>query len=62
VATPVRWEELGRIAAADAYRVATLPRRLAGLSDDPWKGYDAARRTLSAEVRERVADALGAWR
>lgn len=43
VATPLRWDELGRLDAPNAYTVKNLRRRLASLSGDPWEGYaDAA--------------------
>lgn len=43
VATPLRWDELSRLQASDRYDVASVLRRLASLSVDPWDGYaDAA--------------------
>jgi len=46
VATPLAWDELGRIDAANAYAVKNVRRRLSALSDDPWRGYDDAARRL----------------
>jgi bifunctional non-homologous end joining protein LigD len=42
VATPLSWDELGRLDAPDAYTVQNLRRRLSALSGDPWAGYDDA--------------------
>ncbi len=39
VATPLRWDELGHVDSAGAYRIDNLGRRLAQLDDDPWRGY-----------------------
>lgn len=46
VATPLRWDELSPKRRPDHYTVATLPRRLASLRDDPWSGYEKARTAL----------------
>ena len=46
VATPLRWDELSRIAGGDAYDARTIARRLAALGSDPWEGYADARRRL----------------
>lgn len=57
VATPVSWRELARVDRANAYDVVAVARRLARLSHDPWKGYEAARRPLSAGLID-AADAI----
>ncbi len=58
VATPLRWDELGRLGSASKYGVANLQRRLGALtrsgdrrsgdrrSPDPWAGY--------FDVRQRI--------
>ncbi|MFN2384192.1 MAG: DNA ligase D, partial [Gemmatimonadota bacterium] len=46
VATPLRWDELSPKRHPDHYTVATLPRRLATLREDPWAAYEKARATL----------------
>lgn len=46
VAVPVRWEDLSRLDAPNAYIIATLPRRLAQLKGDPWEGYWTTEQTL----------------
>ena len=49
VATPVRWDELPRLASAGAYTVETIPRRIARLAEDPWDGYEAARTRIGED-------------
>lgn len=46
VATPLRWEELGKLRAPDQFSVRTLPRRLAGLREDPWEGFEQLQQRL----------------
>lgn len=46
IATPVRWEELGRLQSASQYTVVNIQRRLARLKEDPWKGFFTCRQTL----------------
>jgi bifunctional non-homologous end joining protein LigD len=41
VATPLDWDELGRIGDAQAYDIRSIPRRL-GQKQDPWARIDAA--------------------
>ena len=55
VATPLGWEELGRIAPRDV-TIRTIFRRL-GRKDDPWKGM--ARRTRSLAAPRRRLERLG---
>ncbi|MBI1868407.1 MAG: DNA ligase D [Methylocystis sp.] len=47
VAAPIGWSELSRLERADAYTIASLPRRLASLGSDPWEGYFDVRQTIS---------------
>lgn len=47
VATPVSWDELGRIERADAYCLDKVERRLAALRADPWAGYFDLRQGVS---------------
>jgi len=46
VAVPLRWDELGRLSASNAYDIDTVRRRLSALKRDPWAGFEAARRPL----------------
>ena len=46
VSTPVTWNELGSLPAPDHFTLASIPRRLARLSVDPWAGYAALEQAL----------------
>lgn len=46
VAVPLRWDELARLRASNAYDIDTVRRRLSSLKSDPWAGFDEARRVL----------------
>jgi bifunctional non-homologous end joining protein LigD len=54
VAVPVTWDELNEALRPDRYNVDNLRRRLAVLRADPWKGFDAARRPLTAGMFKAV--------
>ncbi len=47
VAMPVDWRELGRLQAADAFTLESVPRRLARRRRDPWEGIDEINQDLS---------------
>lgn len=47
VAVPLRWDELSRLESPGAYDMRSVRRRLASLKEDPWAGFEAARRPLS---------------
>jgi bifunctional non-homologous end joining protein LigD len=55
VAVPLRWEELGKVKAGNAFDLVTVPKRLARLKKDPWEGIDAVRQDLHA-VNALLAD------
>ncbi len=46
VAVPLRWEELARIKAADAFPLDKALARAKRLKADPWEGIDAVEQTL----------------
>jgi len=46
VAVPLRWEELARIKAADAFPLDKALARAKRLKADPWQGIDAVKQTL----------------
>jgi bifunctional non-homologous end joining protein LigD len=46
VAVPLRWEELGRITAADAFPMAKALQRAQRLKQDPWEGIEAVKQVL----------------
>lgn len=49
-ATPLSWDELGRVRSADQYGYANLRQRLRRLEADPWEGFEAVQR------RQRLPD------
>ncbi len=54
VATPVSWQELEGIDAANAFTLSSIGKRLAGLNRDPWEGYGDVRQSLTAKVRKAL--------
>jgi bifunctional non-homologous end joining protein LigD len=50
VSAPLHWDELSPRVASDHYTVANLPRRLAGLRQDPWARYWTIRQALPREL------------
>lgn len=54
VAVPLRWEELTEAMAPNRYTVDNLRRRLAALKQDPWAGFDKARRNLTVAMKRRL--------
>ena len=46
VAMPLRWEELGRVKAGNAFDIHNAPRRLARLKAHPWDGIGTVRQGL----------------
>ncbi|MBA4019109.1 MAG: DNA ligase D [Pirellula sp.] len=49
VATPVAWEELGRLRGPAQFTVANVPARLKRLKSDPWQEFFKTRQSLSNE-------------
>ncbi|WP_148863523.1 DNA ligase D [Marinobacter fonticola] len=54
VATPLRWDEVTRVERGDRYTVKNLFRRLRSLKDDPWEGFEQARRPLTVNTLEKL--------
>ncbi len=54
VATPLFWEEVEQGVTANAFTVATVPRRLAGKGADPWAEMPVLRQSVSARVRKEI--------
>ncbi len=50
VSTPLRWEELSPKLKPNQYTVANMRRRLAGLKDDPWRGFSEVRQAISDDM------------
>jgi bifunctional non-homologous end joining protein LigD len=46
VATPLRWQELGKVKSGDAFTIRTLPGRLSKLRTDPWEKLDSTQQDL----------------
>jgi bifunctional non-homologous end joining protein LigD len=46
VAVPLRWEELGRIAAPDTFPMAKALQRAERLKQDPWEGIEQVKQVL----------------
>lgn len=46
-AAPLAWDELGPGLGPDRFTVETLPRRLAGLAEDPWRDIRKLRQSLA---------------
>ncbi len=55
VSTPLAWEELETAPPADAFTVASLPKRLSSLKADPWAGYTRARQRITASRLKAAA-------
>ena len=54
VSTPLRWDELSGAREPAAYTVSSVPKRLAGLDEDPWEGFRAARQSITAAMKRAV--------
>lgn len=54
VSVPLRWEELGPGLRSDHFTVRNLSQRLARQRQDPWEGYEAARRPITAAMRKEL--------
>ena len=54
VSAPVRWDELAKLSGGDAYTIASMPRRLARLGDDPWAGYFEVQQAITAKARKTL--------
>ncbi len=54
VATPLRWDELGKLSGAGQYDISSIPPRLRALPADPWEGFFAVRQSLSTAKRRRL--------
>jgi bifunctional non-homologous end joining protein LigD len=50
VSVPLTWEELSARIHSDQFTILNLPRRLASLKRDPWKGIEASRQGLAAPM------------
>ncbi|UFH50986.1 DNA ligase D [Pseudomonas sp. KNUC1026] len=55
VSVPVTRQELEGLKAADTWHIGNLPTRLAQLKQDPWRGFEQARQTISAAMKRRLS-------
>ncbi|HTJ94824.1 MAG TPA: DNA ligase D [Pararobbsia sp.] len=54
VSVPLAWDEVPHTTAGDQWTLFNLQERLDSLKDDPWRSYDRARQSLTAEIRKRL--------
>lgn len=54
VSTPLVWDELSATLRAADFNALSIPQRLAGLRDDPWRDYEAQRRTLTGAMWSKL--------
>jgi bifunctional non-homologous end joining protein LigD len=54
VATPLAWDELSARIKPDTFHVKNVPKRLAGLKEDPWKGFFVVRQSITKKVIAQV--------
>jgi bifunctional non-homologous end joining protein LigD len=52
VATPISWDELGKLKAANTFDIHNVPTRLARLKRDPWVEFFTTKQSLTREIRE----------
>ena len=53
VSLPLRWDELKKDPRGD-FTIETVPKRLARLRNDPWNGYERARKPLTANMLKKL--------
>ena len=56
VSAPLTWSELTPEVRPDAFTVEQMSRRLRSLRRDPWSGFEAARRPLTAAMMGKVKE------
>ncbi|MGH9869699.1 MAG: DNA ligase D [Candidatus Polarisedimenticolia bacterium] len=56
VSAPLTWSELTPEVRSDAFTIETMSRRLRTLRRDPWSGFEAARRPLTAAMRRQAGE------
>jgi bifunctional non-homologous end joining protein LigD len=54
VATPLGWDEVERSVRGDQFTVATVPGRLAGLAEDPWRRFHGHAQTLGRAALRKL--------
>jgi len=56
VSTPLAWDELDARDVRARHTVKTVPRRLARLRADPWKGYFSTRQSITAQMLRALGE------
>ena len=54
VSAPIAWTELSKDVRFDRFNVANVPKRMARIKDDPWKGIADGAGTLDKAVMKKV--------
>jgi bifunctional non-homologous end joining protein LigD len=54
VSTPLAWDELSPAMNPADWNLNTVPARLAGMAEDPWRAYDDSARSLTAKMRRAL--------
>jgi len=54
VAVPISWEELAHGVDPATFTMATVPKRLASLRDDPWKQIGRVKQSITARTWRAV--------
>jgi len=54
VSAPLGWSELTPKLRTERLNVLTIPERLSGFPEDPWKGMDTVRQTVTAAMLRKV--------
>ena len=54
VSTPVSWDEIDEDVRGSHFNLRNVPKRIAGLRRDPWKGYATANQALTKQIVGRL--------
>jgi bifunctional non-homologous end joining protein LigD len=54
VSTPIGWDELAKDVRFAHFNAGNVPRRLARMRDDPWRGLDGKAKSLTAAMMAKV--------
>ena len=58
VSTPLFWEELEGLKAANTYTVLNVPERLMTLDSDPWKNIGTIRQSITQALLKKAQKGL----
>ncbi|MFP3853238.1 MAG: DNA ligase D [Anaerolineales bacterium] len=54
ISTPIAWDELDRIQAANAFTVENIEDRWEGIKSDPWEGFFSLRQSVTKAMMESL--------